>query len=549
MILTTKIYEDIRDCEDIKDLANLLNLDLKTLLYFAYKNDDLYKHYRIKKKNGGYRDIYAPKEALKTICKKLNYHFSAVYEEQLPKSVHGFVSKKSIVTNAEGHVKKNYILNIDISNFFGVINAGRVMGLLRKHPFKFRKRLASVLTGLTTYNNCLPQGSPCSPVLANMVCFSLDKKLIHLAHKNGWKYTRYADDISISANKLNDSLASDFGGNVKVGEQIVSIINKNGFDLNDNKTRLAVPNDSKWVTGVKINKKCNVSRKLVRRVRAMLNAWEVYGEDDAEIEFNRKYNLGKKKKFKEVLRGRIDHIGNVRGKTDFLYAGLFNRLCEMENRSDKRLPESKKEEYLDKVLMIKSSRGYGSGFFISKNIIITCAHVVGDDRNVEFTIKKKKCSVEFKSASVVETDKKLDYAILYDVSDNSDLVFKSNRKKTYQNCNQTDRYTSVGYAGFRLTDGFWDDPVVVDQKIIRQDKIDGVDFFLVDNSMWDGMSGGPVISKSTDCVVGYIVKGSESQEKAIKEKTFRFCPIPNIPEKFFVEIYSEKEDELSDIPF
>lgn len=543
MISTTKTDEDIRDCENMTDLANLLGLNLKTLLFLAYKNEHLYKHYRIKKKSGGYRDIHAPDEALKTACKKLNYHLSEVYEEYIPNSVHGFVYNRGIVSNAERHLVRKYVLNVDLENFFETVNSGRIMGLFKRHPFRFSKNLRSVLAGLTTYENHLPQGSPCSPVLANMICFRLDKEMIRLASKHGWRYTRYADDITISCNELDDNLATIKGEKVLVGEKIIHTIEKNGFTLNPKKTRLAVPNASKWVTGVKVNKKCNVSRKRIRQARAMLNAWEVYGEDRAEEEFNRKYNPGRNKKYSEVLRGRIDHIGNVRGKDDIIYRRLYNRLCDLEGKYENRLPETLKDIYLDKVLIIKSSQGYGSGFFINDQIIVTCAHVVESDRNVTFTTRDKKMPVEFKGASVLYVDKEKDIAILYTASRHPELMFNCSHRKTHQAFNTDEEYVSIGYGGFRTDDAFWSDPAAVDQKIVQKEELGGINSYRVSNAMWSGMSGGPMISKKSGKVDGYIVEGAQTQEGGTDIKSFKFYPVSNIPIEY---IKIEKPHETVD---
>lgn len=549
MISTTKTDEDIRDCEDITDLADLLGLDLKKLLFLAYKNEHLYKHYRIKKKSGGYRNISAPDEALKTTSQKLNYHFNEVYNEFIPNAVHGFVYDRGIISNAGRHLGRNYILNIDLDNFFDTVNAGRIMGMLRRYPFRFGKKLSSVLAGLTTCDNRLPQGSPCSPVLANMVCLKLDKQMIKLAARHGWRYTRYADDITISCNHLDDNLAVVKGGEVMVGEKIVSVIRRNGFLLNSKKTRLAVPDSSKWVTGVKVNKKLNVSRRRVRQARSMLNACEVYGEEAADKEFNIKFNRGKHRNFREVLRGRIDHIGNVRGKTDTIYVELFNRLCGIEGKHHKRIPATKKEEYLNSVLVIKSSSGYGSGFFIHDKVIATCAHVVGNDRNVNFTTRDKKMPVEFKSASVMYVDKEKDYALLYTASDHTDLIFKCNRRKTHQTFDQDEDYVSVGYGGFRTSDGFWDEPAAVDQRIVQKELSAGNYAYRVGSAMWSGMSGGPVISKQTGYVDGYIVEGSATQEGSVDVKSFKFYPISNIPEEYFKKGETNRQAIISGIPF
>lgn len=541
MILNRKV-ENIEDCDNISDLAEILGLDLKTLLFFAYRNEGLYTHYQIKKKDGKFRDIHAPSEALKTICKKLNYYLSNVYDEYAPKSAHGFVRGRGIVSNARGHLKTEYVLNLDLENFFGVINPGRILGLFKRHPFRFGNNLSSVLTGIVTRQNSLPQGSPTSPVLANMVCLKLDKELIRLSIKYGWRYSRYADDITFSSDELSEELAVVRGERVFVGKKIENIIKNNGFSINEKKTRLAIPNESKWVTGIKVNEKLNLSRKYIKRVRSMLNAWEVYGEDLAEKKFNSDYNSGKSKSFRQVLRGRIDHIGNVRGKDDLLYKRLFNRLCALENHFDKRLPETKKDECLNQVLVIKSSLGYGSGFFIHKNIIVTCAHVVGTDRNVEFTTKRYRMPAEFRGASVLTVNVERDYAILYVISDNSDLVFKCNTRKTLQNFSQDEEYISVGYGGFRKGGNLWDDPAVVDQKIVQKDLAGNS--LKVDRPMWSGMSGGPVVSKLTGCVDGYIVEGAGTLAGSTDIKSFVFCPIANIPAEYFKETNQETGELL-----
>lgn len=545
MISTVKKDEDIRDCENIRDLASLLDLDLKTLLFFAYNNSSLYKHYKIKKKSGGHRMISAPDQALKSTCAKLNYYLSNVYEEFLPNSAHGFVSGRTIITNASNHVGRAYVLNIDLDDFFGSINSGRVMGLFRRHPFRFGPKLRSVLAGITTLGNSLPQGSPCSPVIANMVCLKMDKELIRLSQKNGWRYSRYADDITFTTNKLTVDLASVLAGNVTVGKAIERIIRRNGFLINPKKTRLAVPGKSKWVTGVKVNKKLNVSRRYIREIRSMLNAWETYSEVDAENVYNKKYNLGAPKSFRQVLRGKIDHLGNVRTKQDLLYRRLYNRLCDLEGKYEKRLPESRKDEYQNKVVVIKSSLGYGSAFFITKNILVTCAHVVGGDRSVEYTIRQKRLPVEFKTASVLEVLPQFDLAILYSISDNTDLIFPSNMKKTHSSFSQEEDYVAVGYGGFRSDGGFWKEPAVVDERIVHKDtSTTGIHSYQVNNPMWGGMSGGPVISKQTGCVDGYIVNGSETLQGSTTVVSFRFYPISNVPRQYLQSAYAEPQEDV-----
>lgn len=545
--MTSSYFEDdIRDCGTVFLLADLLKIDVKTLLFFAYKNDGLYLHYKISKKTGGERSISAPVEALKTTCAKLNVYLNEVYSEYLPQASHGFVPHRSTITNAKKHLAKKYVLNIDIKDFFGTIHTGRVMGLFRQHPFLFNKSQASVLAGLVTHKNALPQGSPCSPVISNMICLKLDKDLTTLAKSKGWTYSRYADDITISSNILSDDLATKTSLKTIPGKHIVKIIEDNGFTINLKKTRLSLPVQSKWVTGIKVNEKLNVSRKLVRQVRSMLHAWEDFGYEQAQRHYNQLYN-GKGKNFAAVLRGKIDYIGNIKSKNNFIYIKLHNRLCELENKPHKRIPESFKEICTNNILVIKSQRGFGSGFFINRNLIVTAAHLLNDnERSVQITTKEKRLPVEFKSANVVSINRAQDFAILHTYSDFSNSIFEVDFRGRSLDMN-TD-YVSIGYGGFRSDQTFWTDPCAVDQRVI-QTRGTGVDIeFSVNNAMWSGMSGGPVIIQKTGLVVGYIVRGAGTLQDSPEVQSFIFKPISNIPREYRA-VPTQEDVNLETIPF
>lgn len=518
--------EYISDCCNIFELAELLKITPKTLLFFAYNNKELYDHYKIKKKSGGERIISAPTEALKTICRKLALLFNDVYEEHLPLPVHGFVNRRSIVTNARNHLSKRYVLNIDLKDFFGTINTGRVMGLFGAYPFRFNSKLSSVIAGIVTHNNALPQGSPASPVISNMICRKLDLAFLKLAASNNWVYSRYADDITISSNVLNNQLVIEAGSTLKPGKLIQKIINENGFRINEDKIRLARPNQSKWVTGVKVNDKLNVSRKFIKVVRSML------------------YSIEKEKALKgvsfkpdqrllSIIGGKISHVGNVKGRDNIIFIKLYNRWRDLMEDIHKRIPESAREKYMDNVLIIKSSLGYGSGFFITERIIVTAAHVIGpEDLNFEISIRKMKLPVEFKGATLVEIDRTRDFAILHTYSNAfSKSVF--NADYSGKNYDYNTQYISMGYGGFRSGGKYWSDVCIVDQKIsqIEIDSENNVDY-LVSNPMWSGMSGGPVISEKTGLVVGYIVRGSDSLASGHDVKSHIFRPITNIPVEF-----------------
>jgi len=176
----------------------MLEVRANRLAFHLFRIPDAkrYTTFEIKKKSGATRTIRAPISALKILQRKLAYVLSLVYE---PKSgTHGFTRSRSIVSNAQPHVKAKFVLNIDLKDFFPSINFGRVRGMLMAVPYKLHPTAATVLAQLCCVENSLPQGAPTSPVISNMICARLDSQLRSLARKYHCTFTRYADDITFS---------------------------------------------------------------------------------------------------------------------------------------------------------------------------------------------------------------------------------------------------------------------------------------------------------------------------------------------------------------
>lgn len=326
--LRSKFYK----LHSFEDLALLLDVPKSKLYYYAFKAD-LRKHYKsfeIPKKNGGTRKIFAPSSPLKIVQHKLNQVFQAVY---LPKaSVHGFVEKRSILSNANRHVQrgKKFIFNADIKDFFPTITAYRISHLLMAKPYNVPEKLAAAITNLCCFDGLLPQGAPTSPVLSNMICAKMDTQLRKLAQNSKCIYTRYADDITFSttlrAFPSHIATTDETTKALIAGESFERIVNLNGFSLNHKKIRLQSKHNRQEVTGLTVNVFPNVKRKYVRQIRAMLHALEKFEIEKSQNEFLSKYSNGRKVSFLKVLRGKIEFLRMVKGANDLNYLNFSKKL-------------------------------------------------------------------------------------------------------------------------------------------------------------------------------------------------------------------------------
>lgn len=308
-----------------------------------------YKEFSIKKKNGGERKISAPTKSLKLIQNALNAILSTIYE---PKDyVTGFIPQKSIVDNAKVHVGKNYVYNIDLKDFFPSIELHRIKAVLKLEPFNLsspeREKLAFLIARLSCKDGRLPQGSPTSPVLSNIVCQKLDRRLQGLAKHNNCRFTRYADDITFSANK--DAFNQEFKTELK------RIIEEQNFSINEKKVRLQGLGYRQEVTGLVINEKVNVTKKYIREIRAMLHNWDTLGYEKANEVFNQFYKSEKshiKKEnpsFRNVLWGKLQFLKMVRGDEDSVVIKYLEQFKRLDSK-----PVKIEEDILDKLERILS---------------------------------------------------------------------------------------------------------------------------------------------------------------------------------------------------
>ena len=265
-------------------LAEALGLTVAQLRWLAYHRDAATRiHYRrfvIPKRNGGERAIWAPLPLLKAA----QHWILRNVAERLPVhgAAHGFMPGRSTLSNAAAHTEARVVMKMDIQDFFPTVTVRRVKGIFRKAGY--REQVATLLAllcteaprevveleGKTYYVSlgprCLPQGAPTSPALTNTLCLRLDRRLTGLAKRLGWRYTRYADDLTFSL-PAGQTSAPKTGALMGLVERIVGA---EGFRLHPDKTRLHRAGGRQQVTGLVVNG--NGTPRVPRALRRQLRA-------------------------------------------------------------------------------------------------------------------------------------------------------------------------------------------------------------------------------------------------------------------------------------
>src|SRR5262245_54014562 len=264
-----------------RDVAAAMGITLPSLRWLTYHRKSAtlvhYHRYSIAKKTGGVRYISAPKAALAQAQRWVFVHILSRLEVEEP--AHGFVPCCSIVTNAAPHAGRQVVINLDLKDFFPSITFRRVKGLFEKLGYSEHvatvfallctepPRVATELDGKVFHvalgQRVLPQGACTSPAITNALCRRLDRRLSGLAHKHGYAYTRYADDLTFS------------GDNTKAVGRLLrsvrSVLTEEGYAEHPRKTRVLRRSRRQEVTGVTVNVRPTIAKKEIRLLRAILH--------------------------------------------------------------------------------------------------------------------------------------------------------------------------------------------------------------------------------------------------------------------------------------
>lgn len=226
---------------------------IEDLVALAETAESRYRVYPLRTGPGKKRWIQAPDPELKRAQRMLLH--GVLYRLPAHEAAHGFVPGRSIVTNATPHVRRAWVLTLDVKDFFPSTKSDAVARAIDD----LRER--DTILALTTFQGALPQGAPTSPHLANLAVRDLDERLADLAARRGMAYTRYADDLSFSGDEKPVGLVTD----------VAAALADHGYRLAPRKTRLMGRHRRQMVTGLVVNEKVQPPRRFRRWLRAVLH--------------------------------------------------------------------------------------------------------------------------------------------------------------------------------------------------------------------------------------------------------------------------------------
>lgn len=519
-----------------KDVAALLGIEDRYLCYLLYKRkiDNCYTEYKISKKRGGSRTIDVPYPRLRNLQRKLLRILEDAYK--VKPSAYGFIKKRGHIENAKNHLSRKVILNLDLKDFFHQIHFGRVRGLFMSKPYEFGEEAATVLAQLTCFNGVLPQGAPTSPIISNMICSSLDTKLIELAKKYRIVYTRYADDLTFSTfkNSFPRAIVYMQDDNIIIGDELKTIIEYNSFVINNDKVFIRGTNRRQEVTGLTVNNRyVNLPRNYLREIRSILYDCESNGIYESALRY---ISLGKTTNHKiislaktttqdeeqenakrkviedwycKVVKGKIEYVKCVRGNECSYYkkyGSAYNKLIGVDVfKFDNSLIDI--EAYKRKFCFIiekddPKKVGQGTGFLLKNYGILTNQHVV-DDIDVFYDIKTVN-GFRFKRITgkydYIKRNAEIDYALIkaqgheaegWDFSETESISVGQ-------------KVRLLAFPKYANGDSITD----ISARITAEKKFLGQLIWTVDKNIVHGASGGIVINDFGKAV-GIIVSGVE----------------------------------------
>ncbi|RKN83677.1 reverse transcriptase domain-containing protein [Ulvibacterium marinum] len=277
-------------------LSKLVGLRKTYVKRAAIYTKSYYRNFTIAKRSGMPREISEPLPNLKIIHK---FILEEILENiKVSAFAKAYKKKSNILENTRYHINQNKVVTLDIENFFPSITTDKVENIFR--GLGYSDLISNLLSKLCTLNNSLPQGAPTSPYLSNLFMKGFDSKLADFCLSKKIRYTRYADDITLSGD-FNEKEAIDY---------ISVLLKELDLDLNC-KTKIMKRGQQQIVTGIVVNEKSQVPRKERLKLRQ-----EIYHIKTKDLDSHKKFKQITQRNYLYHLYGKISYVVFVNPKDE-----------------------------------------------------------------------------------------------------------------------------------------------------------------------------------------------------------------------------------------
>jgi len=238
---------------NIHHLSGLVGYNVSYLKRAVKFSKYFYREFEIEKSNGKKRKLHEPLPSLKEI--QLWILNEILYKLKVSRYAKAYVPKRSIKEHTIYHTDEPFVLTLDIKNFFNSIHFDSVESLFKS--IGYSEKMSNLFTKLCFRENELPQGAPTSPYISNLILKDFDIKVSKYCINNDVKFTRYADDLAFSGNLKADEIKE------LVTDELFNI----GLKLNYKKSKLMRPNQPQLISGIIVNKKAQLPKKVRNSLR------------------------------------------------------------------------------------------------------------------------------------------------------------------------------------------------------------------------------------------------------------------------------------------
>lgn len=241
----------------------------------------MYKKFRIPKRGGrGFRLVAQPAREVKALQRAMVRFLAKHFE--IHEAATAYVKGGSVVKNANAHRGARYILKLDFNSFFESITFGAVRAMLARVLGEQATDIElDLMARALTWRNpngevSLCIGAPSSPFISNAIMLEFDAAVSRVCAARAAVYTRYSDDLTISAHSREVLLEIEEIVRALVRDSAVPALR-----LNEDKRVLVGRTSQMRVTGAYLTTQgeVTVGRTRKRGIRAGINKYLSQGLD------------------------------------------------------------------------------------------------------------------------------------------------------------------------------------------------------------------------------------------------------------------------------